>query len=317
MDKQGYRDYFKVLGVERTAKDSEIKQAFRKLARKYHPDVNRGDPKAEDKFKQINEAYEVLLDPDKRRRYEQFGQYWNQNRNINFNQNPSAGFDFDYGRYGSFDDFINDLLGRFSRPTEVESRGFSGRYVSKTGFPRNPNNLDANIALKINFSEAFHGTERTLSINDERVQVKIPRGVVDGSKLRIKGKGNFQPGTGKRGDLYLKIEVQLHPIWKLKGNQIQADLPVCIDEIILGAIITVITPDGETKLTIPPGTNFDQNLRLKGKGWPSGKGRGDLIFTIKLELPSNWSSHEIEVFKELQKLRSNDPRKEWLISAHL
>ena len=327
----GYRDYFKVLGVERSASADEVKRAFRKLARKYHPDVNPDDRDAEARFKEVSEAYEVLSDPDKRRRYEQFGQYWNQ-AGTPGGAGP-AGFDVDFGRYGNFDDFINDLLGRFgggagSSGYSAGNSGFGGGFPGGGfpggGFPgggfsrgatRPPLNLDAEAALNVSFSEAFRGAERTLSVNDERVQVRIPAGVKSGSKLRLKGKGNVQPGTGRRGDLYLLLEVKPHPIWKLDGDQLRADLPVAFDELVLGGTVKVMTPDGEAEVSIPAGTAPGRSLRLRGKGWPGKSGRGDLLFTLDLQWPSRWTKEQHQLLEQLQQSRDGDLRQQWLKKA--
>ena len=330
----GYRDYFKVLGVDRSADADAIKRAFRKLARQYHPDVNPGDATAEAKFKEVSEAYEVLSDPEKRRRYEQFGQYWNQVGGGGPGAG-GAGFDVDFGRYGNFDDFINDLLGRFGGAGG--GAGFPGGFGGGSGFPgggfpgggfpgggfprgaqqRQPINLDAEASVKISFAEAFRGSERTLSVNDERVQVRIPAGVKNGSRLRLKGKGNSQPGTGRRGDLYLNLEVQPHSVWRLDGDQLRAELPVALDELTLGGSITVMTPDGEADVTIPAGTAPGRSLRLKGKGWPMKSGRGDLLLTLSLQWPESWSAEERQLLEQLRQARAQDPRRNWLSSARL
>ncbi len=318
MAASGYRDYYKVLGVERNAASDSIKSAFRKLARRYHPDVNPGNSEAEAKFKEINEAYEVLSDPEKRKRYEQFGNYWNHS-NASSGNGPAAGFDVDFGRYGNFDDFVNDLLGRFAGP--MGSSGFSGGFPAGGGFAQNPSrqpiNLDAEVGLQISFAEAFQGTERTLSVNEERVKVVIPKGVKPGSRLRLKGKGNLQPGIGRRGDLYLRLDFPSHSIWSLDGDHLRAEMPVSIDEFVLGAEVTVLLPDGEAELKIPPGTVPGQSLRLKGKGWPNSTGRGDLILTLVINLPEQWSSEELNLFEQLKRVRCNEPRKSWLKSARL
>ena len=329
----GYRDYFKVLGVERSADADAIKKAFRKLARKYHPDVNPGDKTAEAKFKEVSEAYEVLSDPDKRRRYEQFGQYWNQAGAAG--AGPGAGgFDVDFGRYGNFDDFINDLLGRFGGPAAggfggapggfagggFPGGGFPGGGFAGGGFPRTasrPLNLDAEASVKVTFAEAFRGAERTLSVNDERVQVRIPAGVKHGSRLRLKGKGNLQPGTGRRGDLYLNLDVQTHPVWRLEGDQLRGELPVSIDELALGGTVKVMTPDGEADVSIPAGTAPGRSLRLKGKGWPMKSGRGDLLLDLSVQWPSKWSAEQRELLEQLRNARTEDPRHHWLQSARL
>ncbi len=321
MASSGYRDYFKILGVERNATVGEIKRAFRRLARKYHPDLNPGNLEAETKFKEISEAYEVLSDQEKRQKYERFGQYWNRGNGIGATGPNGSGFDVDFGNYGNFDDFINDLLGRFGgvKGSSGFATGFPG--TTGSGFPRSAArptiNLDAEVKIKISFSEAFHGTERLLSVNDERVQVKIPKGIRDGSRLRLKGKGNLQPGTGRRGDLYLNLHVETHSIWRLEGDQLKADLPVALDEIVLGGKVIVLTPDGDAELVIPSGTASGSHLRLKGKGWPLGNTRGDLIFTLIMQLPNEWSFEELDLFQKMQQLRKKDIRKSWLKSARL
>nr|AUG32648.1 Heat shock protein DnaJ-like protein [Paulinella longichromatophora] len=305
----GYRDYFGLLGVDRSADADAIKSAFRKLARKYHPDVNPGDKSAEAKFKEISEAYEVLSDPDKRRRYEQFGQYWNQ-AGVKSGSRPDP--DIDFGSYSNFDDFINDLLGRFGGPTGT-GFGFAGGGGSRN----NAINLDAEATIKLLFTEAFYGCERSLSVNDEKVQVRIPAGLKNNSRLRLKGKGNLQPGTGRRGDLYLTLQIQEHPIWKLDGDTLRANLPLSLDEMALGGIVKVAIPDGQATINIPAGTSSGKILRLKGKGWPNPTSRGDLLFTLVLKLPTNFSPKELELLQELRKIRSINPRTEWANLAQL
>ena len=223
--------------------------------------------------------------------------------------------DVDFGRYGNFDDFINELLGRFGGPG---GGGFQGG-----GFPRGaqasrpPVNLDAEASVNVTFSEAFRGGERSLSVNNERVQVRIPAGVKNGSRLRLKGKGNLQPGTGRRGDLYLNLKIQDHPIWRLESDQLRADLPVSLDELALGGMVSVMTPDGEAQVSIPAGTAPGRSLRLKGKGWPSKTGRGDLLLTLTLAMPASWSEEERRLLEQLRAKRTDHPRQEWLRSAAL
>ena len=260
----------------------------------------------------------MLSDADKRKRYEQFGQYWNQAGGMG---GGAPGMDVDFGRYGNFDDFINDLLGRFGGPGG--SPGFQGGGFPGGGFPRgaqasrSPVNLDAEAAVGVSFTEAYRGGERTLSVNNERVQVRIPAGVKNGSRLRLKGKGNLQPGTGRRGDLYLNLSIKPHAIWRLDGDQLRADLPVSFDELALGGMVTVMTPDGEAQVSIPPGTPPGRSLRLKNKGWPLKAGRGDLLLTLTLELPTAWSAEEQQLLEQLRVQRSANPRHDWLRSAAL
>ena len=330
MGASGYRDYFKVLGLERGADADAVKRAFRKLAREYHPDVNPNNKEAEAKFKEISEAYEVLSDPDKRRRYEQFGQYWNQAGGA------SGGGDVDFGRYGNFDDFINDLLGRFGGGGGPASGGFSGApggFGFSSGFPgggfpggfpggaagagRAPLNLDAEASISLSFADAFRGCERTLAVNEERVQVRIPPGVKTGSRLRLKGKGNLQPGTGRRGDLYLNLKLLDHPVWSLDGDLLRAELPLSLDELALGGEVRVATPDGEATVQVPAGIEPGRSLRLKGKGWPIKDGRGDLLLSLSLRLPPSFSEAERQLLEQLRAERRVDPRGDWIEQARL
>ena len=322
MSAGGYKDYFKVLEVDRGADADAIKRSFRKLARRYHPDVNPGDAASEARFKEISEAYEVLSDPDKRRRYEQFGQYWSQ---AGGGGAGGAGFDVDFGRYGNFDEFINDLLGRFGG-----SGGAPGGFGFASGFPggfssgygagggrSTPLDLDAEATLNLSFSDAFRGCERTLAVNEEKVQVRIPPGVKNGIRLRLKGKGNMQPGTGRRGDLFLNIQLQAHPVWRLDGDQLRAELPLSLDELALGGDVVVATPDGQATVQVPPGMSLGRSLRLKAKGWPLKGGRGDLLLTPTLKLPDTLSPQERELLGQLRQARSADPRADWIRSAQL
>ena len=328
MSANGYRDYFKVLGVDRGADADAIKRAFRKLARQYHPDVNPGDQSAEARFKEISEAYEVLSDPDKRRRYEQFGQYWSQAGGAA--GGGMGGMDVDFGRYGNFDDFINDLLGRFGGAGAAGPGaggfggfgsgfpgGFGGGFAGAGAGRGAALNLDAEATIRLGLADAFRGCERTLAVNEERVQVKIPAGVKPGSRLRLKGKGNLQPGTGRRGDLYLTIELQPHPVWKLDGDQLRAELPLSLDELALGGEVQVATPDGQAAVQVPPGMTLGRSLRLKGKGWPLKTGRGDLLLSPVLRLPDTLSDQERDLLLQLRAARSADPRSGWIESAQL
>jgi len=154
-------------------------------------------------------------------------------------------------------------------------------------------------------------------VNEERVQVRIPAGVKDGSRLRLKGKGNLQPGTGRRGDLYLNLKLQPHPVWRLDGDQLRADLPLSLDELALGGEVVVATPDGEAKVQVPPGMKVGRSLRLRGKGWPAAAGRGDLLLTPTLQLPEALSDRERQLLEDLRQARSVDPRQGWAAAARL
>ena len=307
MARSGYKDYWTILQVPKGSDQATIKQAFRRLARQHHPDVKPNDKAAEARFKEINEAYEVLSDPEKRRRYEQFGRYWSGGR-----RQPSgdAGVDMDFQNYGNFDEFINDLLSRFGEGNIPG--GFSA-----SGFPRpgrsRPLDLDAETSLEISFAEAFHGCERTLSVrtlgnNQESVHVRIPAGILPSTRLRLKGKGNLQPGTGRRGDLYLKVQLHPHPVWRLEGDQLRADLILGLDEAVLGGEIAVPTPKGIATVTVPAGIQPGRSLRLQGQGWPSPGGQKDLLFTIVIHVPQSPSPQELDLLQQWAACRTNSPR---------
>ena len=311
MARSGYKDYWNILQVSRGADQATIKQAFRRLARQNHPDVNPDDKTAEARFKEINEAYEVLSDPEKRRRYEQFGRFWSGGRG---QTGGGAGVEMDFQNYGNFDEFINDLLGRFGEgniPGGFSASGFPrpGRPRSRASAP----DLDAETALEISFAEAFHGCERTLAVrtfgkNQESVQVRIPAGILPATRLRLKGKGNLQPGTGRRGDLYLKIQLKPHPVWRLEGDQLKADLALELDEAVLGGEIEVPTPKGTATVTVPAGIQPGQSLRLRGQGWPSSGGRKDLLFTVVIHVPPSPSPQELALLRQWAACRTGSPR---------
>ena len=236
---------------------------------------------------------------------------------------------------------MNDLLGRFGGPGGGSpgpggfgfGSGFPGGGFSASGFPgggfpgggfntgfgggATAANLDAEAVISISYSDAFHGCERTLAVNEERVQVRIPPGVKTGSRLRLKAKGNLQPGTGRRGDLYLTLKLQEHPIWKLDGDQLRGELPLSLDELALGGEVRVATPDGEATLQVPAGISLGRSLRLKGKGWPIKGGRGDLLLTPVLRVPQQLTEQEQALFEQLRELRSSNPRSGWLQAGRL
>ncbi len=308
MASNGFKDYFKILGISRNATDQEIKSAFRNLARKFHPDLNPTNKKAESEFKEINEAYEILSDKDKKKSYEQYLIYWFKKQ-----ERKSRDFDWennkDSNEYLNFDDFLTDLIGRFS---EVGQEVYS--YISSDNKAKSLN-LDAEFNLQISFLEAFNGTTKNLLVNDERIEVKIPRGIQTGSKIRIRKKGNIQSGKEKRGDLLIEVDVDSHSIWKVKGLDIYADLPIALDEFALGANFSVALPQGDTYLSIPPGSLPEQKLRLVGKGLNNLDGQGDLFFTLKLKLPENWSNDELRLLEKLRSVRIDEPRSSWFDQA--
>ena len=305
----GFKDYFKILGISRNATDKEIKSAFRKLARQFHPDLHPNDDEAESEFKEINEAYEILSDVDKKKSYEQFLSYWLKNKDRESGDFYGENNDISFNKYLNFDDFLNDLIGRFG---EVGKEIFSTRSPDKNARSLN---LDANFNLQISFFEALNGAKKNFLVNDERIEVNIPRGIQTGSKIRIKNKGNIQPGKGKRGDLLIEISIKSHPIWKVKGLDVCADLPISLDELALGANISVASPKGETFLSIPSGSLPGQILKLKGQGLNNSHNQGDLFFTLKLKLPKNWSDDELILLEKLRSIRIDEPRSSWFVQA--
>ncbi|MBD1914167.1 MULTISPECIES: DnaJ C-terminal domain-containing protein [unclassified Leptolyngbya] len=312
-----FRDYYGILGVSKGASADEIKRAYRKLARQYHPDMNPGNKTAEARFKEVSEAYEVLSDTEKRQKYDQFGQYWKQAGSWpgggGAGQPDFGGFDF--GQYRNFDDFINELLGRFSTtPGGGRSYGpgpggfgvddaFGGR-TSTSGA-----DLESNFALSL--SEAFHGVQKRLSVGNEVIDVRIPAGAKPGSKIRIRGKGQPSPYGGSRGDLYLKIEIRPHAFFKFDGDNLTCDVPIAPDEAVLGAAIEVPTPDGMVTVNVPSGVRSGQSLRLRGKGWVTPKGdRSDLLAKVVIIPPKDISATERELYEKIRANRTTDPRQD-------
>lgn len=261
-----FKDYYAVLGVSKTATSEEIKRAYRKIARKHHPALNPRDKEAETKFKDLNEANEVLSDPEKREKYDRFGQHWNQ---PNYTEAPppgetNAGNSFE--QYGDFDSFINNLLRRSQRRT------------SSDGFRSQAPAPDTEAAIILTFSEAFHGVQKRLQLDNDTINVRIPAGAKTGSRIRLKGKGRPSPFSQQRGDLYLTIELLPHSFFYFEGDRLVCNIPIRPDEAVLGVEINVPTPDGSVTMKVPKGLQAGQSLRLRSKGWTLPKGgRGDLF----------------------------------------
>jgi curved DNA-binding protein len=325
-----FKDYYAILGVSKTASIDEIKQAFRKLARKYHPDVNPGNKQAEARFKEVSEAYEVLSDPEKRQKYDQFGQYWKQaEQGWPSGSGVNVGFDnFEFGKYDSFDDFINELLGRFGstgastgnrsqsytyRTSAGGSSGFSGfdGFGDFTGVEDSTAAAaaDREATISLSLSEAFQGVQKRLSLGNEVIEVRIPPGAKPGSRIRLRGKGQVKPYTQQRGDLYLKVEILPHSFFQFEGDNLVCEVPITPDEAVLGASIELPTPDGTVKMNIPAGMRSGQSLRLRGKGWPQLKGgRGDQLVRIAIVPPKELSPPEREYYEKIRASRSFNPR---------
>lgn len=319
-----FKDYYQVLGINKNASADEIKQAYRKLARKYHPDLNSGDKKAETRFKEVNEAQEVLSDPEKRRKYDQYGQYWTQmgsqssssssrstNPGTNVGNVDVGGFDF--GQYGNFEDFINEMLGRGAgrSPSRGADRSTTAYRTASPGASYGDMSPpDSEGSVKLSFADAFNGVEKQFVLGKETVKVRIPSGAKSGSRLKIKGKGPASSLSGQRGDLYLNIELEPHPLFKFKGDNLVAEIPITPEEAVLGAEIKVPTPEGQVAMKIPAGVDSGQSLRLKGKGWwKASMQRTDLMVTIKIVTPKELSDTEREYYQKLQQVSTHKPRK--------
>jgi curved DNA-binding protein len=299
-----YKDYYKILGVERNADQKGIRKAYRRLARQHHPDVNPGDRSAQGRFKEINEAYEVLSDPEKRQRYDQLGTSWHEWQSMG--GDPSG---FDWGRwftgqpgqaYVQYGD-LDELLGGLGGFSDFFQAIFGGtpRSSSRTT-PRR--GRDYEQALEITLEEAFHGTTTILSKDGRRLEVKIPPGVGTGSRIRMAGEGG---DGGAKGHLYLTIKVAPHPRFRRKGDDLHVEVPLDLYTAVLGGEARVPTPKGYIMLKIPPETQSGKTFRLKGQGMPILKDpqrRGDLYAKVKARLPRKLTPRERELFEELKRL---------------
>lgn len=299
------KDYYDILGVGRSATERELKQAYRKLARQLHPDVNPGDKSAEDRFKQVNEAYEVLSDKEKRRKYDKYGAQWphadqfeeaqRQQQASGWNFNPGSGQRVYFSEEeagGIFDDLFRSFGGRAGgRPQPRKGRDFE--------FP-----------LEVTLEEAYSGTTRILNMADgKRLEVKIPAGVKDGSRVRISGKGAEGHG-GAKGDLYLVTSVRPHRLFHRHGDDLYVDVSVPLTVAVLGGEVKVNTPRGsKLSLKIPAETQNGRTFRLKEQGMPhlGNSSKGDLLARVKVVLPTDLSDEEKELFQRLGKLRPDKP----------
>jgi len=321
MAAKDFKDYYGILGVNKSATPDEIKKVFRKLAVKYHPDRNPGDKASEERFKEISEAYEVLSDTEKRQKYDQFGQYWKQASQAGAGVPSGFGVDFgtggfDFSQYGNFEEFINELLGRFTPPGQT-AKTYNYRTTTSrpSGFPdfstadSAPSQFDQQSTILLTLGEAIKGVQKRFNLGTETVDVRIPAGSKSGNRLRVKGKGMPSP-SGNRGDLYLKVELIPHPFFKLEGINLVCEVPVTPDEAVLGAAIEVPSFDGAVEVKVPPGMRAGQTLRLKGKGWPDPKGaKGDQLIKIVIEAPKDLNAIEKECYQKIRDNRTFDPRK--------
>ena len=313
-----FKDYYQILGVSKSASTDEIKRAFRKLARKYHPDVNPGDKVAEAKFKEINEANEILSDSEKRRKYDQFGRYWQQGSRPGAAPTDFGGFDF--SNYGSFNELLNELLGglgggfpggartSYRQPTGSPGFGFDTANAGSS----NSAQFDQEASIALAMADAFNGTQKKFRIGGDALTVKIPAGVKPGSKVRLRGKGQMNPYTQQRGDIYLTVDIQPHPFFQFDSDyNLVCEVSISPDEAVLGAKIDVPTPEGSVTVNIPAGIRSGQTLRLRGKGWPKPKGsRTDQLVKVMIKAPKTLTDKERALYEQLRTIRSYNPRQD-------
>jgi len=309
-----YKDYYKILGVDKNASEKEIRTAFRRLARKHHPDVNPDDAKAEERFKEINEAHEVLSDQEKRRKYDQVEADWQH-----WQQAGGRRGDYDWGRwttgqpgnvrYGTPED-LQDLFGGDSPFSDFFSQIFGGMGGSPGagGFqrqirPQRGQNFEQPV--EITLLEAYNGTTRILQKEDQRLEIKIPAGAKTGTRVRMSGHGGQGMGGAQAGDLYLRVRVVPDPRFEREESDLHATVPVDLYTMVLGGEVRVPTMTGEVVLTIPAGTQSGRTFRLRGKGMPRLRQpdqHGDIYAKVEVLLPTHLTSRQQELFEELQKL---------------
>jgi curved DNA-binding protein len=298
-----YRDYYEALGVPRDASTDEIRRAYKKLARQYHPDVNK-DPEAEDRFKEVAEAYEVLSDAEKRERYDRLGSNWRAGDDVS-QEAGFGGYDgvrVEFGDGAGFDRFSDLFEGLFGR-----SRRAAGG--SGAGYVRARRGADLELELELSLEEASRGGRRSVQLADGRsYEVTIPPGVHDGQRIRLAGEGRQGAGGGPTGDLFLRVRLRRHPRFRLEGDDLYTELPVSPWEAALGATVEVSTLDGRAQVKVPAGSSCGRRLRLRGEGFPSEKGRGDLYAELRILVPKKLSRAERNAFKELAEASRFDPR---------
>src|SRR5437762_4455591 len=313
-----FRDYYETLGVSKTASEDEIRSAFRKLARKYHPDVAKDKKTAEEKFKQINEAYEVLSDPEKRRKYDQLGENWNQPGGFQPPQwggrQPGGGFhgrggenggvEFEFGGTG-FSDFFEAFFGG------GRGRSAFGGFGQRGTMAERGSDVEADIMVTL--EEALHGSTRQVSLRragskkTETYQVKIPRGVREGQRIRLAGQGEAGERGGKSGDLFLRVRLARHPDFSVEGNDLVHEVKIAPWQATLGDQLIVPTLEGSARLKLPSGTQGGQRFRLRGRGLPGVSGqRGDLYVVAQISVPKKLSEREREIWEQLAQLHGRE-----------
>jgi len=324
-----YKDYYKLLGVSRSSSKDEIAKAFKKLARKYHPDLNPNSKGAEDKFKEINEAYEVLKDSKKRKLYDQFGSNWEHGQNF---QPPPGYENMNFGGGGGgFSDFFETVFGGGGAGGATFRGGFQQGGFQQGGFQqggfggfqqRPRRGSDSEATYELTLDEAYRGGAKSVTLQEQAVgpdgiprmttktlEVKVPAGVKDGQRIRLAGQGNPGMAGGAKGDLYLRIKLMPHTLFKVNDADIILDLPLAPWEAALGATLRVPTLDGAVEMKIPPGIGSGKKLRIKSKGLGSGAKRGDQFVRIMIQAPDRISGDERRLWEELQEKSEFKPRK--------
>ncbi len=302
-----YKDYYKILDINKNANENEIKKAFRKLAVKYHPDRNPGNKKAEEYFKKISEAYEVLSDSEQRKQYDKLKEpYKNSSHsygqsNIKKNQEHAKTNSLDLSKYSSFEDFISDLFGYTStnKATKTKANNQPSNEVNDETIP-----FEQETTLHLTYSEGFYGTQKRLNLGNKIINVRIPSGAKTGSRIKIR-----QNNDKHEQDFYLNIQLTPHSFFSFEADSLVCEIPITFDEAILGTTIDVPTPDGLVAVKVPSGIRSGTCLRLRGKGWIHPKNnRGDQLVKITIDTPQNVNSIEKEYYKKIFDNRNYNPR---------
>ncbi len=299
-----YIDYYKILGVDKSASQEDIRKAFKKLARKHHPDLNPNDPDAKRRFQEINEANEVLGDPEKRKKYDQYGEHWQHADQFEAQQQyrqqyggagggaywSSSGGSFS-GDEGEFSDFFESLFGSRGGHRSGRSAGFRGQ--------------DFNAELQLSLRDAAQTHKQVLTVNGKKIRITIPAGVENGQTIKLGGQGAPGINGGPAGDLYLTFVIPDDPVFKRLGNDLYVDAPLPLYTAVLGGEQVIDTLSGKVKLKVKPETQNGTKVRLKGKGFPVYKQEGqsgDLIVTWRVEIPTHLTEKQQELFRELQRI---------------
>ena len=299
-------DYYKVLGVAKDASQEEIKKAYRKLAKQFHPDINKDNPNAKARFQEINEANEVLGNPDKRRRYDEYGEHWKQSEEFEAQKRRASRDGTQRETFGGFEGF-----GDFTHSTG-NSSGFSDFFEQlfgsqfRGGTQQRDGNLQAVVQLSLQEAATTH--RQSFDIDGEKIAITIPAGIADGQRIRIKGRGKRAGGNGERGDLYITFRIEPDTRFSLEGNNLYTTAVCDLYTLLLGGETVVPTLNGSVKVNIKPGTEPDTKLRLRGKGFPRYKKpgeAGDLIVTLKAKLPK-LNERQIGLLKEIMALQTQE-----------